>query len=206
MAKQDFIPKSQTPYVNWHDTFLTQLTAQAATFGIAPAEVTGVQTQNGALHSKVTVATTADNSAKAAHADLSATISDSQATARGLARRIKAHPAYTPVIGDQMGLIGPDDTTDMTQQAPTLNATVKGGGVVEITFNKLNADGVHIYGQRDGDSGWVQLAKENYSPYVDNRPLLAAGKPETRKYKGIFVVADAEIGLESDVVEATARP
>jgi len=77
---------------------------------------------------------------------------------------------------------------------------------VEITFNKLNADGVHIYSQRDGDSGWVQLAKENYSPYVDNRPLLAAGKPETRKYKGIFVVADAEIGLESDVVEATARP
>ncbi|MEP6664091.1 MAG: hypothetical protein ABJC04_10545 [Verrucomicrobiota bacterium] len=53
--------------------------------------------------------------------------------------------------------------------------------------------------------GWSLLARENHSPYVDNRPLLVAGKPEIRKYKGLFVVGRDEIGLESDVVEATAR-
>jgi len=53
----------------------------------------------------------------------------------------------------------------------------------------------------------MALAEPPSNPLASvNRPLLAAGKPETRKYKGIFVVADAEIGLESNVVEATARP
>jgi hypothetical protein len=45
-----------------------------------------------------------------------------------------------------------------------------------------------------------------YSPYVDNRPLATAGKPETRKYKAVFFLGKSEIGLESDVAEATARP
>jgi hypothetical protein len=42
--------------------------------------------------------------------------------------------------------------------------------------------------------------------YVDNRPLLTTGKPETRSYKAVFFLGKAEIGLQSDVVQATARP
>ena len=68
------------------------------------------------------------------------------------------------------------------------------------------AEGVHIYTQRDGDAGFNYLSSETHSPYVDNRPLLVAGKPETRRYKAIFFNNKVEIGLESDVVEATARP
>jgi hypothetical protein len=35
---------------------------------------------------------------------------------------------------------------------------------------------------------------------VDNRPLLAAGKPETRQYKAVFFTGKSEIGLTSAVV------
>ena len=87
-----------------------------------------------------------------------------------------------------------------------LNAAAKANGVVEIGFNKLDAEGVHIYSQRDGDAGFSYLASETHSPYVDNRPLLAAGKPETRQYKAVFFLGKAEIGLPSDVVIATATP
>ena len=35
---------------------------------------------------------------------------------------------------------------------------------------------------------------------------MAADKPEIRKYKVVFSLGKAEIGLESDVAETTARP
>ena len=59
---------------------------------------------------------------------------------------------------------------------------------------------------RDGEAGFTLLASETHSPYVDNRPLLTAGKPETRQYKAMFFLGKSEIGLPSDVVPATAAP
>ena len=44
------------------------------------------------------------------------------------------------------------------------------------------------------------MNRDNSSPYVDNRPLLAAGKPELRHYKAVYVSGGAEIGLFSDDV------
>jgi hypothetical protein len=94
----------------------------------------------------------------------------------------------------------------MTQEKPVLNAVAKLAGVVEIGFNKKDAEGVHLYGMRDGEAVFTLLASETHSPYVDNRPLLAAGKPETRQYKAMFFLGKSEIGLASDVVPATATP
>ena len=65
---------------------------------------------------------------------------------------------------------------------------------------------MNVYAQRDGDAGWVFLARDTESPYVDNRPLLAAGKPETRRYKAIYVLGDDETGQSSDEITVTATP
>ena len=93
----------------------------------------------------------------------------------------------------------------MNQARPT-TASIKSDDVVEIGFNKIGAEGVHIYGMRDGGAGFAPLASETHSPYVDNRPLLTAGKPETRQYKAVFFLGKSEIGLPSDVARATAKP
>jgi len=50
------------------------------------------------------------------------------------------------------------------------------------------------------------LASEIHAAYIDNRPLLAAGKPETRQYKAVFFLGKSEIGLPSAVVIAIAAP
>ena len=60
--------------------------------------------------------------------------------------------------------------------------------------------------QRDGDAGFVFLARDTATPYVDNRSCLVPGKPETRKYKAIFVIDDAEVGQFSDEVVVTCQP
>jgi hypothetical protein len=204
MAKRDAVPKTQDGYLKWHDTLKAGVTA--ATPGATAADVTMLTTDNAAIHTKMTTATNADNASKAAHNDLNTAIASSQKNARALAQRIKKSTAYTTPIGDQLGIEGPEDSVDMTQQAPTLDAEAQLAGVVAIGFNKMDAEGVHIYGMRDGEAGFTLLASETHSPYVDNRPLLTAGKPETRQYKAMFFLGKAEIGLSSAVVIATAAP
>ena len=204
MAKRDFLPKTQDGYLKWHDNL--KATVAAATPGCTAADVTQIAADNADLHAKMTAATTADNAGKAAHTDLNGSIANSQDNARALAKRIKVSAAYTPSLGEKLQIEGVEDSVDMTQQAPTLAVNEKSGGVVEVGFNKMSAEGVHLYSQRDGDAGFAFLASETHSAYVDNRPLTTAGKPETRKYKAVFFLGKAEIGLESDVAEATARP
>ena len=80
------------------------------------------------------------------------------------------------------------------------------GGVVELDFDKSISDGVNIYAKRDGGADFVFLARDTASPYIDNRPLLVATKPELREYKAVYVQSDAEIGLFSDEVVVNCAP
>ena len=80
------------------------------------------------------------------------------------------------------------------------------GGVVELDFDKSISDGVNIYAKRDGDADFVFLARDTASPYIDNRPLFVATKPELREYKAVYVQSDAEIGLFSDEVVVNCAP
>jgi len=59
---------------------------------------------------------------------------------------------------------------------------------------------------RDGDADFIFLARDTQTPYVDNRPLAVAGKPEIREYKAVFVQSDAEIGLFSDELVVNCAP
>ena len=88
------------------------------------------------------------------------------------------------------------------------------GGVVELDFDKSISDGVNMnpesfrgYANPEGFRGdFVFLARDTASPYIDNRPLLVATKPELREHKAVYVQSDAEIGLFSDEVVVNCAP
>jgi hypothetical protein len=122
MPKSDYIPTRDNDFLVWHDQFSSGVAAQAATFGLTPAD------------------------------------------------------------------------TDQT------------GGVVQLQFSKSASDGVNIYSKRDNDADYVFLSRDTSSPYVDNRPLLAAGKPEMRHYKAIYIQNDVEVGNFSDDVIVACQP
>ena len=89
-------------------------------------------------------------------------------------------------------------------------------GVVEIDFNLANSEGANLYSRCDGYADFKFLARdtelaapesdEGGPPYMDNRPLLAAGKPELREYKCVYVQSDEEIGQFSDEVVVNCAP
>ena len=123
-----------------------------------------------------------------------------------LAKRIKAHPAYTEGLGRVIGIIGPEDTTDTNSIKPELSGEHKRGGVVEIDFNLATSEGVNIYSRRDGDGEFKFLAGDTFPPYVDNRPMLVPGKPELHNYKAVFVVADQEVSQFRDEISVNCAP
>jgi hypothetical protein len=206
MAKGAYLPKSDAELVSWHDRFKTAATSIGATLGIVAEDLTEIGADNTAIHTKVTAAATAAAAAKQATAAKDDARSDVEGHVRQLAKRIKGHRNYTEALGIQLGIVGSEDTTDMTVAQPTLVANPLPHGAVEVAFNKSKADGVNLYSQREGDSSFVFLARDTASPYVDNRPLLQAGKPEVRKYRALYVVNDAETGIASDDVTAVCQP
>jgi len=122
-----------------------------------------------------------------------------------MAQLVKASPGYTPTIGNDLGIIGEEDSTSLDGVAPQVKVKLQPDAVAELQFGKKTAEGVNIYSMRGTETGWQFLARDTYSPYIDNRPLLVAGTPEVRRYRVRFVVDDAEVG-EPFEITVTVRP
>jgi hypothetical protein len=201
MAQEDFVPRADDKFLEFHD----HLTAEAGKPGsIVPAgDKTTLQADNTKLHQDFLASDTADAAAKAATATKKATRATAERNVRTMSRQWKAGAAYTEAIGNALKVHGPEHFVDLSNAKPKLKGRAVAGGA-EIGFDKGDAEGVKLFSKRDGDADWVPLGVEMHSPYVDNRPLLVAGKPESRRYRGIFIAGDEPVGQWSDEIVVTA--
>ena len=206
MAKQNFIPNRDSDFVDYHDNFKTVTNSDGATVGLTVADLTAITGDNSTVHTVKNDSDSAALVAKQTTSTLRNTFGTIKQNVRTLARRIKVHPAYTEALGKRLGIEGAEDTTDMTTAKPTLKGTAILQGHAQIGFDKQKSDGINLYSKRDGDADWVKLSFDSQSPYLDNRPLLVAGKPEQRRYRACYVIADSEIGLYSDEMVVTVKP
>ena len=118
---------------------------------------------------------------------------------------LKRHPAYTEAIGTDLSVVGPEETEKST---PKFRPDVLQGSscqCVKLTFYKYTHMGVHIESKR-GTGGWEFLAVDTESPYLDERPLLAAGQPEVREYRMRFWDKGTANGDWTDVAKVTVAP
>ncbi len=203
MAKQDYIPKPDGDLIAWHDNFKTQVVAVAATFGLATAETDAVTAANTDLHAEFNASQSAKAMAQARNTEKSDAFTAGVTSARALANRIKTHPAYTTAFGQQLGIIGAEDTTDLTQQQPTLKAQAVTPGSATIGFNKSVSSGVRLLSKRGAEAAFSFLAIDTASPYIDTRPNLVAGGPESRQYQAQYLNGDDPVGNLSDIVNIT---
>ena len=123
---------------------------------------------------------------------------------RTLAQRIKGMHTYTAAIGEALGIEGPGVVAHaalagIAQPVAHGRALVSGGAEIKSTTGE--AEAVDVYGQRDGDAAPVHLARVMHLPYIDARPLLVAGKPETREYHTVFVRHDQQYGQPSAIIK-----
>ena len=122
VPRQDYIPDPDSDFIAWFQNYKTQVAAVATTFGLTPAEVTTVDADFTAMQGKLNTLTAKKAEQQAATVDKRTARRAIEGRARALANRLKAHPSFTPALGEQLGIIGPEDTTDLTTAKPTLVA------------------------------------------------------------------------------------
>lgn len=206
MAQQDYIPPKDADFIGWHDHYKDEVANLKTTFGLTDPEVAAVAADNAASHTKLTASNAAKAAAQTANEQKNATFKTVKKNARALAQRLKRHPAYTPALGEQLGIIGPEDSTDLSESKPTLTVDESQPGKLTIGFNKSISHGVNIYSRRGSETVFTFLARDTESPYVDNRPPLVGGTLERREYQAVYVLNDEEIGQRSDTASGVFKP
>lgn len=124
---------------------------------------------------------------------------------RGLIGRIKKNVHYTPAIGADLGIVASGSAGPAVPK-PTGSVTSDGLFTATVKFKKGGFSGVEVWSQRAGETTWVRIATDSYSPYVDNRPPLVAGQPEERRYRLRYLQLDEPVGEFSDVMSVVVGP
>jgi hypothetical protein len=229
------LPRTDTELALWLTNFSTSFAAYAVTLGFTEADVNAVKadaamlnyivgdlipTYKSALQSRtsfknlvvlgqagsVNVALPLPPTTGTAPAVVPAGIVQ---RLRNLIQRIQLAPGYTEEIGLDLGIDEPEGGGPPAPDSPakpTVRARSTGPGRVQIDFSKEKFDGVLVESLRDGDGGWQTLGLDSYSPYIDDRPPKAAGKPETRQYRVRYILRDQATGDWSDIVTTTFIP
>lgn len=98
-------------------------------------------------------------------------------------KNMKTRTGFTEPIGEDLGIIGDEDTTKRSgADIPEVTAEARSGEVL-LKFIKHGHMGVWIESQIAADTAWDYLAIDTSSPYNDTRPLRVPGQPEKRRYR-----------------------
>lgn len=189
--------------LQWLDHFLDSLLPE---HGVNEGDLAQLKNANADFHAKLAAANHAAAVSKQATAEKTTSRQQAESLVRAEVRRIKARSNYTAPSGMHLGIEAPSTRVDLSHASPKLSAVDQADGSVAVSFNKYDSDGVNIYGQRDNDSNWQLLGCATVSPFIDNRSLLQAGKPELRRYSAIFVLKDKEVGKFSNEVVLNCSP
>ncbi len=208
MANQPYFPSSEAERIVWLSNFRTKLPLHATTLGIATTEVTAtiadidfyvwlLQTWNPAVQNDALEAT----AYKVLIGTGSGTVLVPLPTAAVftqppavrlpgvlprlfmLVQRIKLSTGYNEAIGQDLDIIGSQDSS--THPVPEFTAISERGSHTErakISFTKYGHDGVAIEG-RINNGAWSALGIAMLKPWYDERELLVNEVAEIREYR-----------------------
>ena len=226
MAKDDWLPNREDELLPWFNNFNTKIPGYAVTLDLNPGDVTTVADDTAMLEFAVNGVAIYKAEQREwvdfKNLDLYGPLgrpTPAVPTApvlvpptvvapgiiprtRALVARIKAHPNYTEVIGEDLGIIGAEQAAPGLVK-PTGGAEALPKHEVRITFVKRGHDGVDIESQRAFETTWSYLAFDVFSPYLDNRPPLVPDQPEERRYRLRYRDNDLPVGEYSDIFVVT---
>ncbi len=197
MAKKDFIKRKNSEKAIWATTYKTRIVADGATLGLTAGEITTEQTRAQNIVDGVGEINAAITAKESAVGTASTKISDAEKAIRATVARMKTHPAYTDNLGQDLGIVGDEQTVDIHTAQPELKSSKDPSGW-RIDFNlKGFFDGVNIYRKVAGEADFTFLALDTSSPYIDTDGT--AIKPGT-SYRAFYILSENEVGLVSNVV------
>lgn len=216
-----YIPNSDADKGIWLNNFTTKMSGYAATLGVTTAELTALQKDNAAFQYIINtmesyrqyVLNLAGYKNMMKHATANQHIgalpvmptlpTAPPMVAEGifdriskLVTRIKASLNYTDNIGSDLGVIAPSTTVDVSTLQPYINIKID-VGKPHLKWVKGVADAIDLYADRNDGQGFVYVGRLSRNEYLDITPMAANKVYDEWKYKGIYVIADQQVGLYS---------
>ena len=199
--KNDFIPTGNGNIDAFQENLVTKVGIHTSALGLDPDQVNAsiqIINENRASYTKMN---SKKAESKAATEDYYNDRKKAIAEIRRLAKQIKSSKTYTTGIGDDIGVIGPEQQfKSSVEKKPVLKASVN-GNVVKINFRKEGTHGIKLYSKRGSETEFTFLAINFASPYSDKREKLDPAKPEQREYYAYYFETDGELGQRSDVLK-----
>ncbi|HEY8901168.1 MAG TPA: hypothetical protein VIM61_12220 [Chthoniobacterales bacterium] len=116
-----------------------------------------------------------------------------------LVQRIKNSPAYTDAIGQDLGIIGAEQTFDPEAAKPVLTLRLVAGGQPEIGWKKGPFTALEIEVNRG--TGFAFLAIDTEPDYVDT--FTPPATPTIWTYRAVYRLGESMAGQWSDPAEIT---
>ncbi len=123
--------------------------------------------------------------------------------ARLLVQRIKNHAAYSEAIGQDLNIVSPVDTTDPNTIQPVLKHKLDVGRP-HLKWARSIADAIDIYADHNDGNGFVLIGRFMKVDFLDTTALAPGKVTDDWKYKGIYVIADEQVGLMSEIITVRA--
>ncbi|MBI3417211.1 MAG: hypothetical protein HY043_18120 [Verrucomicrobia bacterium] len=222
MPKAYFIPPDDLKKCALLSNFAAKLPAHAPLVGVTPAEVAAVQADNlmfayacdatnqfkQCAQEWVAFKNALRNGSAVGNLPVAPALAGPPAPVptdifgrnSALGSRLKKHAAYTDAMGQDLGLIGAEQTTDLVNLKPTLKVQMQAGHP-NILWTKQGMDGLEIWVDRG--NGFAFLAIDTVPDYLDTAALPAAGARAVWKYKAIYRLHDEQVGQWSDVASVS---
>jgi hypothetical protein len=122
---------------------------------------------------------------------------------RLLVQRIKNAAGYTDAIGQDLNIVASVSTVDVNTISPVLKAKTDVGRP-HLKWKKGTAQATDLYADHNDGNGFVLVARLLRGEYLDTTPLAAGKVADDYKYKAIFVIADEQVGIMSQVLSVRA--
>lgn len=224
MKSITYIPSTDADKGVWLANFSTKLPLYAGALGLSPAEVTSVQDDNAFFQYviamtevyKQTMSNLVSFKNQLKHAVgtthigglpvLPALAVPPTGVPEGvfdrtskLVVRIKNSLAYSPNIGADLGIVTPSGAAiNVATLQPELKLRLDVGRP-RIKWVKGITDAIDLYADRNDNNGFVLIGRLVKNEYIDVVSLGTGKVFDEWKYKGIYVIADEQVGLFSVV-------
>lgn len=229
MKTINYLPGSDSDRVLWLNQFAVKLATYQTTLSISTAELQSVQkdasmfgyimglqdlakqTMQNITAYKNLIKKNVANQTNNALPQMPATPTAPAAVNPGildrisnLVQRIKHHTNYTDAIGQDLNIIAPVSIVNINTLEPDIKIQLEGGRPV-LKWKKGETDALDLYVDRGDGVGFIKIERIMQPVFVDTSPLTGTTVLAEWKYKGIYIIADTQVGLMSPVVSVVVK-
>ena len=198
-----FIPTAEIRLNPWLLNVVIELPAIATRLGMSAAEIKALTDEANLIMKKMGLVANLKVGLQKSIADKDTEKTDGLKMIADALNHLRSHPKFTDADEKALQMNVPTPAKrDYSLYKPVVWAYTD-GGLVQLGIIKYGVHALNIYVKKPGDPEFTFLERITLSKYTDKRPLTTPGIAEIRQYMVMGVIADEEIGIQSDIITIT---